>query len=109
LVKEVAVGQRGMGVALPTGVLWGQGVQGKRKSSGAGVRGQGAGSIIINVVNSMVDNGASIGGACWGTEARGGGGLGGGLRVMVRVFLGKHGGETGEGQGYQSFGDHSNR
>jgi len=35
-------------------------------------KGPGAGGIIADVIVSTVNNGASIGGACWGAEARGG-------------------------------------
>ncbi len=34
--------------------------------------GPGADSIITNIINSTVNDGVSIRGACWGMEARGG-------------------------------------
>jgi len=57
-------------VAGSTGVLRGQGVWGK--SSSAGIRGHGAGSIVTDIIDSVVNNEASIRGACWGMEAKGG-------------------------------------
>ncbi len=57
-------------MAGSTGVLRGQGVWGK--SSSAGIRGHGAGSIVTDIIDSVVNNEASIRGACWGMEAKGG-------------------------------------
>jgi len=63
LVEEVMAGQRRVGVAEPSGVLWGQGALGE--NSGAELGGQGAGVVLANSSDTAVDDVASSGGAWW--------------------------------------------